>query len=359
MSLKILTPVTLGALLLKNRLVMAPLTRSRAGTGNVPHSLNATYYAQRASAGLIVSEATQIAPEGVGYLGTPGIHSAAQIAGWRPVTDAVHEAGGKIVLQLWHVGRISHPDLQPGGKLPVSSSAVCPAGNVYTANGKKPFVTPRALEAKEIPEIVAQYGRGAENAKAAGFDGVEVHGANGYLIDQFLRDGVNRRTDQYGGSVANRARLALEVLAAVCAVWGPDRVGIRFSPNGSFNDMSDSNPAATYGYLLEQLNELKLAYVHLTEPMEGERLLVPLEELRVKYNGKIVSCGGYTLEKAEAVLGAGLADAVAFGKLFLANPDLPRRFELGAALNAWSPATFYGGGEKGYTDYPVLNQTEN
>jgi N-ethylmaleimide reductase len=335
---------------------MAPLTRNRAGKGNVPGPLNATYYAQRASAGLIIAEATQVSPQGQGYPSTPGIHSAQQVEGWKLVTDAVHQQGGRIFLQLWHVGRISHPDLQPDGALPVAPSAIAPKGEASTYEGPKPFVTPRALETPEIPEIIEQYRQGAENALQAGFDGVEVHGANGYLLDQFLRDGTNHRTDEYGGSLENRARLLLEVTEAVTGVWGAHRVGVRLSPSGTFNDMHDSNPLATFSYVTEALNRFGLAYLHIIEANEADLrhggTEVPTSPLRDRFTGTLMVNGGYNRDRANAVLAQGEADLVSFGTLFLANPDLPQRFALNGPFNPPDPATFYGGGEKGYTDYP-------
>jgi N-ethylmaleimide reductase len=331
---------------------MAPMTRSRALAGNVPNPLAATYYAQRASAGLIVTEATQVSPQGVGYIRTPGIHSAEQVAGWKAVTDAVHGAGGKIFLQLWHVGRISHPDFHDGA-LPVAPSAVAAAGTVFTAKGPQPMVTPRALDISELPGIVAQFRAGAENAKQAGFDGVEIHGANGYLLDQFTRDGVNKRTDAYGGSVENRARLPLEVTDAVVEVWGADRVGYRVSPNSPFNTMSDSDPVRTFGYLAEQLNRRGIGYLHAVDPVaDGAKRLSPL--LRKTFDGTYIVNGGFDLASANAAIAAGEADLVAFGVPFLANPDLPARLRQGAALNKPDQATFYAGEDKGYVDYPEL-----
>ena len=349
------TPLALGAIALPNRVVMAPLTRSRAGAGNVPTELAATYYAQRASAGLIVSEATQVVPEGQGYPTTPGIHSEEQVTGWRRVTDAVHAAGGRMVLQLWHVGRVSHPVFQPERKLPVAPSAVPPKGQLYGPDWKKiDYVEPRALEPAEIPGIIAAYAKGAENAKRAGFDGVEVHGANGYLIDQFLRDGSNRRTDAYGGSVENRARLLLETVAAVVEVWGSSRVGVRLSPLNPNNDMTDSNPRATFGHAAAALARFELAYVHVLEPVDTPSDKQVLGEIKRLCSAPMIANHGYTQETAEAAIAEGRADAIAFGKLFLANPDLPRRLRTRAPLNAWDMATFYGGSAKGYTDYPAL-----
>lgn len=352
------SPVKLGPYTLPNRIVMAPLTRNRAGAGNVPGPMNAIYYAQRASAGLLIAEATQVSPQGMGYASTPGIHSAEQVAGWQLVTDAVHARGGKIFLQLWHVGRISHPSLQPDGTLPVAPSAIAAAGEAMTYEGPQPFITPRALETQEIPGIVDQFRLGAEKAQAAGFDGVEIHGANGYLLDQFLRDGTNKRTDHYGGAIENRARLHLEVTEAVVDVWGADRVGIRLSPSGTFNSMSDSNPKATFGYLVDALNRFGLAYLHLLEASEGDLrnggTSVPTTYFRQIFRGLLMTNGGYDREKAEAVIAAGEADLVSFGTLYIANPDLPERFQLNAPLNEPDPASFYGGDEKGYTDYPAL-----
>ncbi len=353
---KLLTPAVVGPYTLRNRMVMAPMTRSRAGEGNVPTSLMATYYEQRASAGLIVSEATQVSPQGVGYPATPGIHTDAQVEGWRRVTDTVHAKGGLIFLQLWHVGRISHPSMQPEGGLPVAPSAIAPAGSVYTATGLQPFVTPRALDLEEIPGIVRQFEEGARRALAAGFDGVEIHGANGYLLDQFLRDGSNQRTDEYGGSVENRARLLIEVTEAVVGVWGAERVGVRLSPTSPFNDMSDSDPRATFGYAAEALSRFGLAYLHAilpgsADPETEDHAIARI--LRERFRGTVLLNGGFTRETGEAVLKNGLADLVSFGALFLANPDLPERFAEGAPLNAPNPKTFYGGNEQGYIDYPT------
>jgi N-ethylmaleimide reductase len=352
------SPIQLGPYALPNRIVMAPLTRNRAGAGNVPGPLNATYYTQRASAALIISEATQVSPQGVGYPATPGIHSPEQIAGWQLVTDAVHQQGGRIFLQLWHVGRISHPSLQPDGQLPVAPSAIAATGEAMTYEGMKPFVTPRALETEEIPGIVEQYRQASKNALTAGFDGVEVHGANGYLLDQFLRDGTNQRTDQYGGSIENRARLLLDVTRAVVEVWGADRVGVRLSPSGTFNDMRDSDPKATFGYAVTALNAFNLAYLHLLEPSEADLrhggTPVPTSYFRPLYDGLLMVNWDYDQAKAEVAIANGNADLVSFGKLFIANPDLPERFRAGAPLNQPDPDTFYGGGAKGYTDYPAL-----
>ncbi len=352
------SPFRLGPLTLPNRIVMAPMTRNRAGPGNAPTDLNAAYYAQRASAGLIVTEATQVSPQGLGYPGTPGIHSAAQVAGWKRVTDAVHAAGGRIFLQLWHVGRISHPSLQPGGALPVAPSAIAPAGQAWTLEGMKPYVTPHALTEGEIKAIVEDYRRGAANAKSAGFDGVELHGANGYLVDQFLRDKSNQRTDRYGGSALNRARFLIEVSEALIGEWGAARIGVRLSPTNPFNDMGDGNPAATFSTALGELNRLAPAYLHIVEP--GETDPVPAGEVpdlrffRRLWRGPLMANKGYDLARANAVLRQGTADLVSFATLFLANPDLPERLRRGGPFNAAERKTFYGGDAKGYTDYPAL-----
>ena len=359
MTTDLFTPIQLGPLALPNRIFMAPLTRCRASEGHVPNELNSEYYAQRASAGLIISEATSVSPSGYGYPSTPGIHTADQVAGWKKVTDAVHSKGGHIYLQLWHVGRISHPSYQKEGALPVAPSAIRPKGQVFTGTAMEEYVTPRALKTAEIPGIIAEYVHGAKLAKEAGFDGVEIHNANGYLLDQFLRTGTNRREDLYGGTVANRSRLTLEVTEAVSGVWGADRVGIRFSPAGIFNDMRDDNPLETFGHVLRELNRFGLAYAHITQvtaqdiahgAVEG----VGPKELRSAWSGKIVSAGGFTLESGNAAIAEGWADAIAFGVPFIANPDLPERFRRKAPLNAADESTFYSPGAKGYTDYPTL-----
>lgn len=368
---RLFEPLKLGPYTLPHRVAMAPLTRSRAHQpGNVPAALNACYYAQRASAAFIVSEATQVSMQGQGYAWTPGIHSREQIAGWHMVADAVHEAGGLIFLQLWHVGRISHPALQPDGMLPVAPSAIRPAGEAFIENARGegtlvPFVTPRALHIEEIPYIVRQYAAGARHARNAGLDGVEVHGANGYLLDQFICSGTNHRTDAYGGPVENRARLLLEVVEAACEVWGRDRVGVRLSPLGTFNDMHDDDPEATFGYIASQLNDFRLAYLHIINPDaaaldRGEEpnsdAMRMLALMREKYHGTLMLAGGFDRDSAEAWLQAGRADLIAFGRKFLANPDLPERLRLRAPLQADDPSTYYGGGAKGYTDYPTLAQ---
>ncbi len=352
-SKTLFSPYTLGDLTLANRMVLSPMTRSRALAGNVPNPLAAQYYVQRASAGLMITEATQVSPQGVGYIRTPGMHSAEQVAGWRAVTDAVHEAGGTIFAQLWHVGRVSHPDFH-GGALPVAPSALPVEGEAFTQNGRVKIVTPRALEANEIADIVVQFGKAAANAKAAGFDGVELHGANGYLLDQFLRDGANHRTDAYGGAIRNRARFPLEVAAAVIDVWGPERVGFKASPSFSGYSMSDSNPTETFSYLATRLSELKLAYLHVTEPVAAGRARVT-PTLRQIFKGTLIVNGGYDAQSGNAAIAGGEADLVAFGVPFLANPDLPLRYRRNAPLNAADQATFYAGEEKGYIDYPALN----
>jgi N-ethylmaleimide reductase len=363
-------PVRLGRYNLPHRMVMAPLTRSRARQpGNVPSALNACYYAQRASAALIVTEATQVSQQGQGYAWTPGIHSREQIEGWRLVTDAVHKAGGLIFLQLWHVGRISHPSLQPDGMLPVAPSAIKPRGEAFIENENGegelvPFVTPRALQIEEMPYLVRQYARGSRNALEAGFDGVEVHAANGYLFDQFINSSTNRRTDAYGGPIENRMRLLIDVVEAVSDVWGQDRVGVRLSPLGTFNDMGDDDPETTFGRVAEKLNGGSLAYLHIINPaIVGaiEKGIEPdpgalrmLELMRERYRGTLIIAGGFDHDTAEGWLQQGKADLIAFGRKFLANPDLPERFRSQASLNVDDPSTYYGGGAKGYTDYPTL-----
>lgn len=344
---------------------MAPLTRNRAIEGNIPQSMNAEYYRQRATAGLIISEATQISQQGQGYPFTPGIHSAEQIAGWKLVTKAVHEQGGLIFLQLWHVGRISHPCFQPNGGLPVAPSAIAPAGEASTFTGSQPYVVPRALETAEIPGIIADYRRAAENALAAGFDGVEIHGANGYLLDQFLQDGSNHRTDEYGGSIPNRVRLLLEVINAVVDVWGSDRVGVRLSPSGKFGTMFDRDPMALFTYVVKELDRLNLAYIHIIEPRvqgnetaENPDMAMSTHYFRTIYHGTMISAGGHDRDTGEETLENGDADLVAYGRLYISNPDLPQRFEKSVDLNPYDRSTFYGGGEAGYTDYPMLVATK-
>jgi len=343
-------PLEVGDLLLPNRVLMAPLTRSRAGATRTPNALMAEYYSQRASAGLILSEATVVSPMGIGYADTPGIWSAEQVEGWKKVTDAVHAAGGRMFLQLWHVGRMSHPVFLDG-ELPVAPSALAPAGNVSLLRPATAFVVPRPLERSEIPEIVAAFTRGAQNAELAGFDGVELHGANGYLLDQFLQDSSNHRDDDYGGPVENRARLMLEVADAAISVWGPGRVGVHLAPRGDAHSMGDSNPAATFGYVARELGRRKIAFICARERV-GPDSIGP--QLKAAFGGVYIANEGFTRESAQQALDTGRADAVAFGKLFIANPDLPARFLSDAPLNAPVPDTFYRGGASGYTDYPTL-----
>ena len=352
-------PVRLGDIELANRIVMAPLTRSRAGDASIPGPMNAEYYRQRATAGLIVAEATQISQQGQGYAFTPGIHTEAQVAGWRRVTDAVHAEGGRMFLQLWHVGRISHPSLQPGGGLPVAPSAIRPEqGQAFTATGFQPFVTPRALRADEIPGIVQDYATAARNALAAGFDGVEIHAANGYLIDQFLRSSTNHRSDQYGGSVEHRCRFLAEVVAAVVAVAGPSRTGIRFSPLSPANDIADADPETTFRAAVAIVDRHKLVYMHCVEgATQGPRDVAggfDLQILRRAFSGLFMANNGYNDVLAEEAVRDGHADLVAFGRPFIANPDLVARMRLGEKLAEGDRATYYGGDARGYTDYPTL-----
>jgi 2,4-dienoyl-CoA reductase-like NADH-dependent reductase (Old Yellow Enzyme family) len=347
----LLDPLTVGDLRLPNRVIMSPLTRARAtGAGRVPNALMAEYYAQRASAGLIISEATSVTPMGVGYADTPGVWSPEQAEGWKLTTKAVHAAGGRILLQLWHVGRVSDPCFL-NGALPVAPSAIAPEGLVRLVRPPRPYVTPRALEASEIPAVVEAYRKGAENARHAGFDGVEVHGANGYLLDQFLQDGSNHRTDRYGGSIANRARLMLEVTDAVISVWGAQRVGMHLAPRGDAQSMGDSDPLATFGHVARELGRRKIAFICSRESLGANRIG---PQLKAAFGGVFIANEKFTRETAEEVLSRGEADAVAFGTPFIANPDLPRRFALGAPLNPPRPDFFYAPGPKGYTDYPVL-----
>ncbi len=355
-NIDLFTPLTLGELTLPNRVIMAPLTRNRAAMpGNVPQPMNASYYAQRAGAGLIIAEATQVSPQGIGYPATPGIHSEEQVQGWRTVNDAVHAQGGRLFLQLWYCGRISHPDLLPDGQQPVSASAIKPAGDAFTFEGLKPFVRPRALGTDELPGIVEQYRQAASCAVEAGFDGVEVHAANGYLLDQFLRDGTNQRTDSYGGSLKNRSRLLLEVLSAVLESWEPARVGVRISPENSFNDIHDADPQGTFNFVASALSGKGLGYLHVVEGdvVSAERKL-DYRQIRDRFDGDYMANCGYDKARAQAALASGAADMVSFGKLFIANPDLVQRFRADAALNTPDQDTFYGGDEKGYTDYPAL-----
>jgi len=362
------SPLQVGELHLAHRVVLAPLTRMRSTQpGDVPNALNATYYGQRASkGGLLISEATQISRQGKGYPAAPGIHSPEQVEGWKLVTQAVHDKHAYIFLQLWHVGRVSHSSLHPETGLPVSASAIAIADGTkaFTADFQQvAYETPRAMETEEIPGLIADYRRAAENAKAAGFDGVEVHSANGYLLDQFLEDKTNHRTDQYGGSIENRTRLLLEVVDTAIEVWGKGRVGVRLSPFGVFGDMGDSNPVELFNYVLQQLSQRGIAYAHVIEPRSsGAGGGKPTDEsaqrtakvFRKAFDGVFISAGGYDAESAEEAIADGDADAIAFGRLFIANPDLPERFRVNAELNKPDRSTFYGGGEKGYTDYPEL-----
>lgn len=350
-------PYTLGDITLSNRIVMAPLTRNRAGAGFVPGDLAVEYYAQRASAGLIISEATQISQQGQGYQDTPGIYTQAQIHGWRKVTDAVHGRGGHIFLQLWHVGRVSHVDLQPERQAPVAPSAIRATTKTFVNNGFVDVSEPRALQLDEIPGIIADFRRAAANAIAAGFDGVEVHGANGYLLDQFAKDGANTRTDTYGGSVENRARLMIEVTAAVAEEVGVERTGIRISPVSPANGVSISDPQPQFDYIVEKLNELAIAYIHVVEGATGgPRDVAPFDfdALRAAFKNTYIANNGYDLDLAASRLAEGKADLFAFGRPFIANPDLVARLKTGAPLASIDPATLYGGGAKGYTDYPAL-----
>lgn len=350
---QLFTPVQIGRATLNNRLVMAPMTRSRADEQGVPSALVAYYYAQRAGAGLIISEGTFPSPMGKGYTRTPGLHNAAQVVAWQRVTQAVHDKGSKIFLQLMHVGRISHTSLLPNGAAPVAPSAVQAKGQVYTDQGPLDFSVPRALELAEIVGVVDEYRQATRLALQAGFDGVELHNASGYLPEQFLSSSTNQRTDAYGGSLAGRARFTLEVLAALCAEAGNDRVGIKLSPEMNFNDISDAHPVETYSYLVDQIKPLKLAYLHVatfkTEP-DYHALLRP------RFDGAYLIGGGLDAMRAKQLLADGKADAVVFGSLFLANPDLPERFKRAAPLNTPDRNTFYSGGAQGYTDYPVLDR---
>lgn len=356
MSALLLQPLVARGIHLKNRIILAPLTRSRAtgADGRTPNDLMKEYYVQRASAGLIITEATSITPMGVGYANTPGIWSQAHIDGWKNITDAVHAAGGKIVMQLWHVGRVSDPQFLNGAR-PVSSSAIAPDGHVSIVRPLTPFVVPRAFELNEISEVVAAYRKGAENAKHAGFDGVELHGANGYLLDQFLQDNSNHRTDKYGGSVANRARLMLEACDAAISVWDADRVGMHLSPRGGAHSMHDSNPELIFSYVAEQLGNRKIAFICAREFVGPDSLGPQLKRL---FRGAYFGNENFSFESAEASIEKRNIDAVAFGKTFLANPDLVKRYETHAKLNIPNPATFYAAGSVGYTDYPSLGQVQ-
>lgn len=360
-SPSLFSPLNLGRYTLSHRLIMAPLTRMRAATGNVPNDLAPEYYGQRTTpGGLIITEATQVSPYGQGYPSTPGIHSDEQVEGWKKVTEAVHAKGGLIFLQLWHVGRASHSSFQPNGVLPVAPSAIAITGQEsLTPNWQSvPYETPRALELNEIPDIIEAYRHGACKAMVAGFDGVEIHGANGYLLEQFLHSRSNHRTDSYGGSVENRARLLLEVTEAVSEIWGADRVGVRLSPFGTYNDVGDADPIGLYGYVLSCLDRLNIAYVSLIEARTGDSMEISaprdVDQLRPFWPRPLILAGGFTGESAEEAIRSNRADAVAFGRQFIANPDLPARIKLGAPLNRYDRSTFYGGGAAGYIDYPVL-----
>lgn len=373
-EIDLFTPLELGPLTLPNRIVMAPMTRSRAGSGDkkIPTALNATYYAQRAAAGLLIAEATQVSSLSTAYPNTPGIFTPEQVEGWKLVTDAVHQQGGRIFLQLWHAGRVAHPLWHPEGATPVGPSAIAAAGQTFTPQGMQPYVTPRTLETDEISEIIQQFRQGAENALAAGFDGVELHGAFGYIIDQFLQDNANQRDDRYGGSLENRTRFLLEVVDAVTQGWDAQRVSVKLSPSNTFNGMADSDRVATFSYAIEALNDFGLAYLHLMEASEADLRhggqKIPSSLFRPIYKGILMVNGGYTQESAETVLVEGNADLVSFGSLFVANPDLPQRFRLDAPLNQPDASTFYAapcddsvddcGFEKGYTDYEFLHPSK-
>lgn len=348
----LLSPIKIGAWELPNRIIMAPLTRTRASEGRVPNAMMAEYYTQRASAGLIISEATSVTPMGVGYPNTPGIWSDAQVEGWKLVTKAVHNAGGRIILQLWHVGRISDP-VYLDGKLPVAPSAIAANGHVSLIRPKKDYVTPRALEIDETPEIIEAFRKGAENAQKAGFDGVEIHGANGYLLDEFLQDSTNKRSDEYGGSVENRARLMLEVVDAVTSVWGAERVGLHLAPRGDEHDMGDSDPSAIFGHLARETGKRKLAFLFAREGKEEPRI-GPM--MKKAFGGHFIANQRLSQADGEAMLNAGEADAISWGQLYIANPDLVERFAQGAELNEPNPNTFYGDTAEGYTDYPFLEK---
>jgi len=357
-GLLLLDPTALRALRLPNRMVMAPMTRGRAGSERTANALMAEYYAQRAAAGFIVTEATAISPQGYGWLGSPGIYTGGQVAGWTGVTDAVHQSGGRIFLQLWHTGRVSHPDFMDG-RIPVGPSAVGAAGHVYTPTGKKPYVVPRAITSDEISATVRDYAQAARYAREAGFDGVEIHAANGYLIDQFIRDGSNQRTDAYGGTVQKRLRFLLEVTEAVAGAWSADRVGVRLSPVNDYNDMQDSNPTETFTQAAEALDRFGLAYLHVVEDLEQGPQTAPQQRvglhMRAAFKGPLILNGGYDAQTGASALSRGEADLIAYARLFLANPDLVERFRRGAVLNKPDSNTYYSGDAKGYTDYPPLD----
>jgi N-ethylmaleimide reductase len=359
--LKLFTPTQVGPYKLSHRVVMAPLTRMRSDPGDIPSDRMVEYYTQRASnGGMIISEATPVSIRGYGYAGTPGVYSDTQIAGWQRVTDAVHSKGGRIFQQLWHVGRQSHVDLQPNGDAPVAPSAIAAEGYAYTKRGEAPFSMPRALKLDEIPAIIEEFRSGAERALRAGFDGVEIHGANGYLPDQFLQDGTNKRTDEYGGPIESRARFLMEITQAAISIWGADRVGVRIAPSSTYGSMSDSDPQATFGYVTTELDRLGIAYLHVVEPRikgtedvaHGEAA-VGTQHLRKKFSRILIAAGGFTPASAEAIATFDDADLVAFGRHFIANPDLPERIRQGLPLTRYDRSTFYGGDARGYTDYPV------
>lgn len=359
-DLNLFSPYTLGSLTLSNRIVLAPLTRNRAGKGFVPSEFAPAYYSQRATAGLLISEASQISQQGQGYQDTPGIYSPEQIAGWRDVTAAVHAKGGRIFLQLWHVGRVSHVDLQENGAAPVAPSAIRPATKVFVNNSFQDVCEPRALETGELPGIVNDFRQAAANAIAAGFDGVEIHGANGYLLDQFIKDGANVRTDAYGGSIENRARLLLEVTAAVIHEIGADRTAIRISPVSPANGVSSSDPQAQFDYIVDQLNALDIVYLHVVEGATGgPREVAPFdfEALRQRFKNTYIANNGYDLDLATSRLAEDKADLIAFGRPFIGNPDLVDRLKTGAPLSPFNPATLYGGGATGYIDYPTIAES--
>lgn len=362
----LLTPIKIGSLELRNRVIMAPLTRSRSNRVGVPNDLMRQYYEQRASAGLIISEATNISPMGVGYLNAPGIWTQEQIDGWKPITEAVHSKGGRMFLQMWHTGRSSHPDFH-NGKQTVSASAINSGGLVNTYDGLKDKEEPRALELSEVADTINDYAKAAENAIAAGFDGVEIHGANGYLIDQFICSGSNQRNDVYGGSIENRCRFGLEVVAAVCIAIGNDRTAIRLSPSGTFNGMNDETPIETFSYMVDKLNDYNLAYLHIMEPYAPPgKTYIPqdsylqdrqvTQHFRKIYKGNLMTNSGFTVEEANDYIANDVADMVAFGKLMISNPDLVDRIQKSTNLNAWDVKTFYSSGEKGYIDYPFLGE---
>lgn len=350
-STHLLSPLRLGALNLKNRILMAPMTRNRANADGTPSGLMAEHYAQRASAGLVITEMTVVSAMGVAYLKAPGLYRETHRAGWRQVVDRVHQAGGLIVAQIAHAGRVSHPSLLPGQGLPVAPSPIRPAGHVYTRGGRQAFVFPRALETHEIQAVVAEFEQASRLAREAGFDGIELHAANGYLLDQFLRDGTNQRTDAYGGPIANRLRILLEVTEAVVNVWGPGRVGVRISPFNPYNDIADSNPAATFTAVADSLAGQRLAFLHVVEPATGDVAARLTPELRRRFQGGVIVNGGFDRTTAEEALIRGEADAVSFGVPFIANPDLPARFARDLPLAVPDSSTFYAGGARGYTDY--------